>query len=228
MPGSSAVAALAALLALPAPASAAGILFQFDTVFGANSVAPGGSAPWLNATFVDTAGGVLLTLSNVNLAATEKISVVDFNFNPGLNPANLTFGFQSSVGSFTSPTISTGVDAFKADGDGYYDIQLQFDTGGGSSARFDNGESVTYLLAGIPGLTVGDFEYFSASSGGTVPFYAAAHMQGTGGGNVSAWVEPDLGPIPVPVPEPATSAILSMAAGVWFAGHLAGRKRGKI
>ena len=221
MPGFRAIAALAALLVLPAPLSTAGIMFQFDTVFSASSVPPGGSVPWLNATFVDTPGGVLLTLSNANLAATEKTAVVAFNLNPGLAPANLTFGYQSSLGSFTSPTISTGVDAFKADGDGNYDIELQFDIGGGSSATFGNGESVTYLLGGISGLTVVHFEYLSAPSGGAGPFYAVAHVEGTGSGIASAWVEPNLGPQPYAVPEPGTSAILGVAAGAWLAGRFA-------
>jgi hypothetical protein len=226
LPGFGAVAALAALLVLPAPAGAAGFVYQFDTVFGASSVAPGGAAPWLQATFADATGGVLLTLSNVSLTVTEKTEVVAFNLNPSLDPAGLTFALQSSVGSFTSPTISTGVDAFRADGDGYYDIALQFDIGGGASTTFNNGESLTYLLAGIPGLTASDFEYLSTASGGGGPFYAAAHVQGTGSGNVSAWAEPNLGPLPLPVPEPAASALLSLAAGVWFAGRFRARNAG--
>lgn len=223
-PGFSVVAALAAMLVLPAPSSAAGILYQFDTPFGTSTVPPGNPPPWLDATFLDTTGGVLLTLSNADLAATEKIDVVALNLNPRLNPANLTFGSQSSVGSFTAPTIATGAEAFKADGDGYYDIELQFNTGGGSSATFGNGESVTYLLGGISGLTASDFEYLSAPSGSAGPFYAAAHIQGIGTGNVSAWVEPGLGPMPVP--EPGVSALLGMTAGVWLAGRFARRRRG--
>jgi hypothetical protein len=225
VPGSLAVAALAAWLVLPAAAGAAGFLYQFDAVFGASTVTPAGAAPWLSATFVDSPSGVLMTLSNLNLAASEKTGVFDFNLNPSQNPASLTFTFQSSVGSFTSPTISTGVDANKADGDGYYDIQLQFDVGGGSSSSFDNGESVTYLVGGIGGLTVEDFEYLSTPSGGGNPFYAAAHIQGTGGGGSSAWTEPSLGPLIVP--EPASSVMLGLAAGMWYIARLGGRKRTK-
>jgi hypothetical protein len=228
LPGFVAVGALAALLVLPAPACAAGMLYQFDTVFGASSVDPSGSAPWLNAIFVDTTDGVLLTISNVNLAATEKVGVVDFNLSPSLSPANLTFDLQNSVGSFAAPTISTGMDAFRADGDGYYDIEFRFSIGGGSSAMFDNGESVTFLLEGISGLTAGDFAFLSTPSGGTNPFYAAAHIQGTGSGIASAWTEPGLGPLPYSAPEPATSAILIMAAGMWFAGRFAARKTAKV
>jgi hypothetical protein len=226
VPGSLAMAALAAWLMLPGPARAAGFVYQFDAVFGASTVTPAGAAPWLNAIFVDAPGGVLMTLSNLNLAATEKTSTFDFNLNPSLNPANLTFTFQSSVGSFTPPTITKDVDANKADGDGYYDIQLQFDVGGGSSSLFDNGESVTYLIDGIDGLTADDFEYLSTPSGGGNPFYAAAHIQGTGGGASSAWTEPSLGPLIVP--EPGSGVIFSLAAGVWYAARLAGRKKTKL
>jgi hypothetical protein len=225
-PGFSVVAALAAMLVLPAPSSAAGILYQFDTPFGTSTVPPGSPPPWLDATFLDTTGGVFLTLSNADLAGTEKVDVVALNLNPRLNPANLTFGSQSSVGSFTAPTIGTRADAFKADGDGYYDIEIQFNTGGGSSATFGNGESVTYLLGGISGLTVPDFEYHSAPSGSAGPFYATAHIQGIGTGNVSAWVEPGLGP--VPVPEPGAGAILNMAAAAWLGGRFARKQKVKL
>jgi hypothetical protein len=222
VPGSLAVAALAAWLALPGPASAAGFLYQFDAVFGASTVTPAGAAPWLSATFVGAPGGVLMTLSNLNLAPTEKTSTFDFNLNPSRNPASLTFTFQSAFGSFTLPTISTGVDANKADGDGYYDIQLQFDVGG-SSSSFDNGESLTYLIGGIAGLTDEDFEYLSTPSGGGNPFYAAAHIQGTGGGGSSAWTQPSLGPLIIP--EPAGGAMLGLAAGMWYVGRMGGRRR---
>jgi hypothetical protein len=223
VPSSLAVAAFAAWLVLPTATGAAGFLYQFDAVFGASTVTPAGAAPWLSATFADARGGVLMTLSNLNLAASEKTSAFDFNLNPSRNPTSLTFTFQSSVGSFTAPTISTGVDANKADGDGYYDIQLQFDVGGGSSSSFDNRESVTYLIGGIAGLTEEDFEYLSTPSGGGNPFYAAAHIQGTGGGGSSAWTQPSLGPLIIP--EPASGVIFGLAAGMWYVARRGGRKR---
>lgn len=51
------------------------------------------------------------------------------------------------------------------------------------------------------GLTPADFAVLSASSGsGTGPYYAAAHLQGLGGGTDSTWI----GAGSAPVPEPST------------------------
>ncbi len=205
-----ATAALALLLALPARADLTNLLYQFNTTFSANSVAPSGPAPWVTANFANTNGGVLLTISNLNLLGAEKLDLLDLNINPNLNVANLTFTLQSQVGSFTAPTISTGEDGFKADGDGYYDLQLQFTTS--TLGSFNGGEAVTYLLAGINGLAAGDFAYLSSPGGGVGPFYGAAHIQGTGTGSSSAWLEPAAGATFYVVPEPGIGALLSLAA----------------
>lgn len=189
---------------------ASGIAYQFNTVFsGANAFS--GPAPWVNATFQDTNNGVVLTIANSGLASSEFISGVYLNFDPADNVNNLSFTLQNTIGSFSAPSVSMGEDAFKADGDGYYDILLNFSTADGH--KFTGGDSVTYLITGVAGLTSSDFAYLS-TPGGDAPngFYAAAHAQGLTGGQ-SAWIEPANGPVPiVPVPEP--SPVAFVGAGI--------------
>lgn len=213
------LATLATGLCLTLPARGAGttVVYNFDTIFSANSVAPNGGAPWVNATLANTAGGVLLTISNANLFGGEKLDEAYFNLSPNLDATHLTFAFQSQVGSFTAPQLFTGTDKYRADGEGYYDIKLAFNTSAHHS--FTGGESITYLVSGIAGLSVNDFTCLSTPTANAEPFYAAIHVLGTGpNNNKSAWVEPGLGPsYSVTAPEPGTGALGGLAAGVWYA-----------
>jgi hypothetical protein len=207
--------ALTAALIFAQQAKASVIAYNFDTVFS-GSTPPAAPGPWIQATFQDvTPGTVDLTVTNVGVSTGEFISGVYFNLKPTDSATNLTLTLTSSHGSFTIPTISLGTDSFKADGDGKYDILLSFDTSNGKT--FTVNDSVTYRLTGIAGLTAVDFEYLSAPAGGSGPFYAAAHYQGTPPNNGgSCWVEPDMGPQIVTVPEPAPQLLMALAAGLWF------------
>lgn len=219
---------LLTLVLCPGSARASGLLFQFDTPFPTDPD-PAGPSPWIDAFFQDVSPGtVLLTITNVNLTAGEFVAGngnganggLFFNLNPALNPAGLTFGFVSSSGNFTVPAqgsavapINTGTDSFKADGDGYYDIQIDFDTSSGD--RFAGGDSVTYQITGIPGLIAADFGYMSQpSNGGSGPFYAAAHVQGLAGG-ASTWIEPSQMITISPVPEPSSLVALFIGFCAW-------------
>lgn len=202
-------------------ANGSGIIYNFDTVFGASSVAPSGSAPWVQATFQDVTGGVLLTVNNVNLTSSEFVNMMYFNLNTNMDPTMLSFALQSTNGAFTIPTPTTfvqgaqvgGQNGNKADGDGYFDVLLNFAQSGTDSERFNAGESVSYLISGITGLTAMDFGYLS-QGGGSSDYYAAAHIQGTGNGQKSAWVAPSE-IVTVPVPEPAPAALLAASMGFW-------------
>jgi hypothetical protein len=154
------------------------------------------------------------------LAATEFIDGgggLFLNLNPSLDPNSLVFTFDSAIGSFTIPsqalgTIQTGVNGFKADGDGNYDMEIQWSTVEGY--RFGGGESITYTITGISGLVAADFTYLSENAGGYGPFYAAAHIQNTTGGG-SCWIEPGFGPMDIP--EPASGVLFALAMGLWGA-----------
>lgn len=201
-----------------ARANAVGVLYQFDNVFSYSGSAssPAGPGPWVDATLQDAANGVLLTVNNLGLTGGEFLSQLYLNINPADNVNNLTFTFQSGTSGVTAPTIQTGEDGFKADGDGKYDILFNFSTS--NSGRFGAGDSVTYLIAGITGLSSADFKYLSTSSGGEHgPFFGAGHVQGIAGesGSDSVWIDPSLGPQIVPVPEPSSSGLLGAAIGLW-------------
>jgi hypothetical protein len=191
---------------------------------------PAGSAPWLTATFQDNAdngaipvGTVRLTMSAANLVANEFASVWNFNLNPSLTPGLLTFT-PVNIAAVASVGISTGVDAFKADGDGYFDISFDFPPPPGAFAgKFTSGESVVYdITYGGAGFGVNSFSFGSAPGGGNGTYLTAAHVQGIGssaGG--SGWI----GPVNPPgaVPEATSFIIWSML--IVGAGMRASRRR---
>jgi hypothetical protein len=209
----------------PPKANANGILYQFDDVFSYSGsvTSPAGPAPWIDATFQDTANGVLLTVNNPGLSGGEFLSELYLNLNPIDTVNNLTFNFVSGTGGVTPPTIQTGEDGFKADGDGKYDILFSFSAS--NPGRFGAGDSLTYLIAGIAGLSSADFEYKSTPAGGHGPFYAAAHVQGIAGetGSDSVWIDPSLGPQITSVPEPAPLALLTVPLAFWALWRLRSR-----
>jgi hypothetical protein len=210
-----ALVAATILLTLPnANAAGTGTIFNLDTDFSGLTTPPAGPGPWTTATFLDVAPGTVdLTIENVGLSSGEFISGLYFNLNPLDNATDLSFNLLGSQGSFSIPSISLGRDDFKADGDGKYDILLGFGTASGTT--FTVGDSITFRITGIAGLTAADFNFLSAPAGGSGPFYAAAHVQGTPPNNGgSCWIEPGLGPMPVP--EPSSSLLVALAAGVWF------------
>lgn len=207
-----------ALLTL-APVSATVISFPMSIEFS-GATAPVGSAPWLTATFDDqnTPGSVILTLATTNLTGTEFVREFDFNLRTTYDPATaLVFSAPTKVGTFTSPTISTLINGFKADGDGKYDVKLGFATGGGASGRFGVGESVQYTITGAgPAagtLVAADFAFLSHPDGGHGPFYVAAHIQSIGAnGDDSGWIthEPGFDPFGE-IPEPNSLVLLALS-----------------
>lgn len=205
---------------LPTKTNAAGILYQFDTPFPSD-LNPDGSSPWIDASFQDVSGGVLLTVNNVGLTSSEFLQGngsganggIFFNLNPNDDPTSLTFTLESQSANFGT-SINTGENAFKADGDGKYDIVFDF-----SSHLFAGGASFSYLISGITGLSSSDFAYMSAPAGGSGPFYAAAHVMGLSpNGSNSTWIEPGNGPLQLtPVPEPSSIGLIAAFFGLWGA-----------
>ena len=136
--------------------------------------------------------------------------------------SSLVFTFQSASVGVGLPTISKGQDAFKADGDGFYDIKFSFSQPPVSA--FSSGDYVTYLISGVTGLASSDFTGVSAHGGGAGQWYAAAHVQGinaTGDndcGSMSGWVNPNEAVIQ-PVPEPSIQFLVGacISTGAWWA-----------
>jgi hypothetical protein len=98
------------------------------------------------------------------------------------------------IGSFDDPTISQGVNGFKADGDGEYDINLSFTTGGNTNKTFTGGDSLQYTISGS-GISASSFDFLSHPAGGHGPFITAAHIQNTtgAGSGGSGWVADSVG-----------------------------------
>jgi hypothetical protein len=182
-------------------AQAAIVSFDYNIEFS-GATPPAGATPWLRATFDDGggSGSVTLKFESVNLVLTEFVRFSYFNLDPALNPNDLIFSAPVKTGTFTDPTISTGVNAFQADGDGLYDIELTF-ANAPPADRFGVGDAVEYTITGIASLTANSFDFFSAPAGGNGPFPVAAHVQGIGSsGANSGWV--------THVPEPASLGLL--------------------
>lgn len=190
--------AAACLFAFAGSATAATVSFDFNHVY--SGTAPAGSAPWISAVFTDSASNqVRLTLSAGGLTGSENVEEAYFNLDPALALGSLSIGYVSGT---EADAVDKGVDAFKADGDGRFDLLFQFSPGSG----FDPGESAIYdfSYAGLPNaFSAASFEFLSAPAGGHGPFLAAAHIQDTGGGAGSGWI--------APVPLPAPLALLAAA-----------------
>src|SRR2546427_1645679 len=169
---------LAAALA-PLPAGAASLLYQFGTNVLSGDSPTSTNTPYLKALFEDVAPGtVRLTLSAPNLTNNENVGDLFFNLNPAKDPTSLSFAnFTVASGSFDFPTVATGEDFKKADGDGKYDMDFTF-KGSDLSTWFSAGDVMVCYISGVPGLTVYDFAYLStpASTSSAGPYYAAAHI----------------------------------------------------
>lgn len=187
-------------------ASALSLQFDLETEFS-GATPPAGEGPWLTATFNDiSANTVRLTMSADGLTGKETVNDWYFNFDPSLDLMALSFN-QVDV-SASVPTILTGQNAFKADGDGLYDILFDFPQSGsgGGVARFTAGEMVIYDLVytGVGTFNAYSFNFDSEPDGGKGPFPTAAHVisidcSGSDDDDCSGWVT---------VPEPATMLLL--------------------
>jgi hypothetical protein len=203
---------VAAAVAMTIPAAFA-TSYNLDTEFS-GAQAPFGPGPWANLTFTDTGAGQVTATFTTLLSGSENISGWYLNVADAF-AGNLTFTLGTTVGSFTIPTISQGLNAFKADGDGFYDNLLSFAVGGNANQVFGAGESLSFVLtSSVSGLDASDFDQLSLDAGGHGPFYTAAHVQnttGTGTGG-SGWIAPGN---PGAVPDGGTTVMLLGSA---FAG----------
>ena len=97
-------------------------------------------------------------------------------------------------------TFNFGSNAFQADGDGLYDIFIDFSTE--AANRLTPGESIVFdITSSTAGFTSDSFLAFSAPAGGHGPFQTAAHIQSLPNGG-SDWITNQ------PVPEPTTLLLL--------------------
>lgn len=155
------------------------------------------------------ANTVTLTIQNNFTTSVEKVKGIYLN--SLVNSSNLTFAYVSGD---ASTAITKSSDCCKADGDGFFDIQLAYSTSGNT---FTNGDTSRYTITGV-GLSAASFNTFSAPGGDNGVWHAAAHIQGLGAGaDGSGWFGDGNG---TSVPEP--SALLLLGAG--FAAIVAWRR----
>lgn len=190
------------VIALSFGSNANALTFNFNQIFS-NTTSPQGAGPWLTATFSqESTNNVLLTMSSSGLTGTEFVSQWYFNVADVFVPS-LTVQYVS--GTQTSSLPSIGLNQYKADGDGKYDILFDFPTNSDTPVdpRFNPNETSVYKFTAT-GLTSDSFDFLSLPSGGNGPFKAAAHIQGIPYEAGSTWVAP------VGVPEPTTLLLLGL------------------
>jgi len=140
-------AAIFCLLPLlsPGQASATIVTYGMNLEFS-GGIAPSASAPWVVVTLNDynLTGMVDLKVTAPGLTGNESLLGLYLNLDPALDADDLIFSAPTQNRAFTTPTIGTGLNAFKADGDGSYDILLSFAPGGPPNT-FVTGDSIEYI-----------------------------------------------------------------------------------
>jgi len=163
-----AVIILLAMMGLPAQASIPSCILNFDYRFMPLENAGPLGAPWVVAVFENADEGVRLWVANTSPYGTNVVQKLWFNLNPVFDPANLTFSFVGSSSGSDDWLIATAANAYKADGDGLYDILFVHS----GDQPFGAGDWFVYSISGIPNLGASDFCYFSAPPPrGPEPYY---------------------------------------------------------
>ncbi|MCH5374046.1 MAG: hypothetical protein JJ992_08720, partial [Planctomycetes bacterium] len=182
------------------------------------TIEPAGAA-WLTATFSDAPDGVWLNLDAAGLSGNAFVSKWYFHLDPAIDPNDLTFDLPGTPGD---PTVSAGMDAFQAAGEGFFDLLVSFPQA--NAERFGPGASIGILIHHPDrGFSASSFLGSSepGSEGGT--FDSVAHVQG---GNQGGWFEvsptvqvsgasssPSLNAA-IEAPEPASLAAWALLTGV--------------
>ena len=200
----------------------AALQFDLTRVFDGLDTPPhDDSAPWARMRFEDFEPGVVqLSLeASAGLTGIENIKQFYLNLDESLIPGGFSWSVLSATGAFDLPTVSIVQNGFKADGSGFYDGRVDFQSGGDITRTFTIGDSISLLLSHPdPSFNETSFLEWSHASGGNGPFRVAAHVQNTLNGG-SAWITGQLGQ-PTPVPEPSGLALggTLIVAG-WLARH---------
>lgn len=150
------------------------------------------------------AGGVRITISNVDLngfvdelylnTSAAPLSGTSFNcFNCG------------AIGGVGNLGILFGSNAYNADGGGSYDIKIELPNAASDPNRLTAGETIIFdVFSTTVGFNSDSFLVFADPLGGNGPFQIAAHIQGTGPNQSDSDFITDQ-----TIPEPGTLLLLS-------------------
>lgn len=194
--------ALLAWVALPAHA----VLFSFSHEFsGSGDVCANGTCATLS---VLQNGANVDFLLNSNLNTGEFITGLYGNRDPFANPTLTDFNSRGGTGADAVSSLSSGPDAFKADGDGFFDYVWDFNNSG--TPRLDGTDTFSWTFFNA---SLDDFVNAVSVNGpvGKNGFTFALRLQGLGAGNEgSGWFDAVTAPNGQ-VPEPGTNALLALA-----------------
>jgi len=132
----------------------------------------------------DVAGGVQIKVSNnlVDPGATVDTLYLNTTAAPLTSPTAACVDCTAiGVAVGNSPNVDIGDNAYKADGDGLFDIRLNLPNANNDPNRLTPTESITFtILSTSAGFDAGSFFSLScdtcATAGDHGPFYAAAHL----------------------------------------------------
>lgn len=195
-----AMSALLAWIALPAHA----VLFDFSHEFsGSGGLCANVSCATLS---IEQNGANVDFLLSANLASGEFITGLYGNRDPFAHPTLTDFASRAGTGADAVLSLSSGLNSFKADGDGFFDYLWSFNTSN-SGPRLDGIDTFSWTFFNA---AIDDFVNAVSVNGpeGKNGFTFALRVQGLEVGG-SGWF--DATTPPRQVPEPGALALLALA-----------------
>jgi hypothetical protein len=199
------------LLTTMAASVARGDFMDLNTVFSGTN--PFGDQPWVEIIATQQTPNIVKFTVDVPAQPldpnqSEFVSDVYLNLNTNLNPSLLSISNDGGI-AFTS--WDTGLNKFKPDGDGKFDVDISYPQNNNDPGRLTTGTSSSFTITYDSSLLgVQDFNYASEPGGGAGTYYSAAHIQGipSSPNTLSCWAGAEGGL--TNVPEPGTLALLGM------------------
>lgn len=162
--------------------TASALTYGLNSEFSGGT-APSGSGSWATVSVTDDGAGVLVKFTISDSSSIGKLTQWYLNYNPSYDPSKLQIQAvdSSAVGSWS---VDTGLNKFKADGDGIYDIRFNFASSGN---LFQSGESLEFRIT-TAGTDLNGIDFSELSIGGARGgFHSAAHAQALSDG-ASGWI----------------------------------------